>query len=206
MLRSISSICLLIAVMIVGCKSGQAKSTTKPTAVAFMVKDNYVHAELSSSTFTPGATVNFYRPEEQKTKRLYLLNQKHVATGKVMTVSENGLVKIQIVSGRPIAGDTVSTPEGETELVSYEGKILLCSKPDDIHIYGTLEDGLKPGTKLKVYRKISSFGDFQKTDGVMQTSKTMVGEIKVIGTAGSNYSRAELVKGKVMPGDIVELK
>lgn len=132
-----------------------------------------------------------------------MTSEKAVAMGKALDAKSGNLIRVQILSGQPAPGD-IATARNLPQMVltSYQGIVLLCSSPNLIHIYGTEQDGLSPKLRLKVVRKYSEFDDqYNVIKGEKQ-----VGEIEVIGKAGSNYSNAKLISGKILPGDKIQLQ
>jgi len=190
---------LILAVIIASgfaCKSTADKNSSEQTATVFMISGSEAHAESKDAWQPqPGEMVYFLRPEKSRTGDAYVAMEKSVASGKALDAKSRNLVRIQIVSGQPAPGDIVSTQNlSQITLTSYRGIILLCSNPNSIHIYGTEQDGLSPKTRLKVVRKYSTWDDqYNLIKGEKQ-----VGEIEVIGKAGSNYSKAKLISGKIL--------
>lgn len=198
----------LIVLMILSsgyaCKSTADRASKDGSATVFMISGSEAHAESKNDSWQPhpGEVVFFLRPEKSRTGDAYIVSEREVATGKVLETKSKNLVRIQLISGQAAPGDLVTTVKspGKTA-VSYRGTILLCSSPDQIHIFGTADDGLIPKLRLKVLRKYSDFDDQYN---IIRGEK-QVGEIEIIGKAGSNFSKAKLISGKILPGDFVQL-
>lgn len=185
------------------CKSTGDRNSTDGFATVFMISGSEAHAESKNSWQAhPGETVFFLRPEKSRTGDAYIVSEREVATGKVLETKSENLMRIQLVSGQAAPGDVITTNKssGKTA-VSYRGTILLCSSPDQIHIFGTANDGLVPKLRLKVLRK---YADYDDQYNIIRGEK-QVGEIEIIGKAGSNFSKAKLISGKILPGDFVQL-
>lgn len=185
------------------CKSTGGRDSQDGTATVFMISGSEAHAESKNGWQPhPGEAVFFLRPEKSRTGDAYIVSEREVATGKVLETKSENLIRAQLISGQAAPGDLITTIKSPAKTaVSYRGTILLCSSPDQIHIFGTVDDGLVPKLRLKVLRKYSIYDDQYN---IIRGEK-QVGEIEVIGKAGSNFSRAKLISGKILPGDFVQL-